>query len=73
MEVRFHVATRQEYLARDQELGVLYRTLLAAEHAAEMAGWNGLARMLRKRRRRVFIAQVMLAARTDEAPAVPDK
>jgi len=58
------LATKAEYIARDHELGVLYRALLAAEHAAELAGWDGLAKTLRKRRRRVFIAQVMLAAGT---------
>lgn len=49
-----------EFRARDRALGILYGTILAAEHAAEMAGWLGLSRRLRKHRRRVFVAQVML-------------
>jgi hypothetical protein len=55
----------QEYAARDHELGLLSLALLGAEHAAELAAWFGLARMLRRRRRRVFVAQVMLASSAD--------
>jgi hypothetical protein len=49
-----------EYAARDFDLGRLYKALHVAESAAELAGWAALARTLRRKRRRVFIAQVLL-------------